>query len=607
MFSGRWILDNRYQILRRIGHGGFSHAYLARDHRLGRDVVAKVLRGELMYDRAARHRFEREARIALSVSGSNIVDIYDFGLADHRPVIVSQYIDGVDLSRVIRPQMGLRVEDAISITLDILAGLDTLHRAGVQHRDIKPQNILLPKWDAPAKLTDFGISRGQNDPRVTEPGLVLGSPTYMSPEQASGEEVTFATDIYSASIVLYELLTGTVPFKGDTASQTMMKHLTATPPPPRYLNLSIPEKLEQIVLSGLAKSPQNRFPSAREMADHLRALRDTNDISQSASSTPRTDIMPKPVRDPRMFRWSPSANEEPTTVTQSVSVDSGRKRGFRRKQKRTPLRSRSAVSRSQTGRRASWLGRTSRRIPKYPLILAIVITLTITLLAVTQGGTSSLDLGEPSSDRSIEASDSSSEPIISDHRELLIQEPDLPEEWATLVSMTEGSSDDPLPHEYDVPSEVECITGMKPAEFDLEPSRTIVQSLEIPRGNMIDQELLLFDDAASARSYIASQSEFYACEQMEFVYDREVMRVSVHPAHPHVIGDDTITADLSMTLLSPEGVTKGKIFGEVHVSRIANVISVVTMWAFEPDLETRLFDLIGSTTYSRYENTVLSN
>jgi eukaryotic-like serine/threonine-protein kinase len=236
MYSGRWILDNRYQILRRLGRGGFSFAYVARDHRLGRDVVAKVLRGELINDRPTRHRFEREARIAANVSGPNIVDIYDFGTVDHRPVIVSQYIDGVDLSRVIRPDTGLEVDDAIDIMLDILSGLETLHRDGIQHRDIKPPNVLVPKWQEPAKLTDFGISRGQNDPRLTEPGMVLGSPMYMSPEQAGGDELTPATDIYSATVVLFELLTGTVPFSGESSSQIMRQHLMETPPSLRSIN-----------------------------------------------------------------------------------------------------------------------------------------------------------------------------------------------------------------------------------------------------------------------------------------------------------------------------------------------------------------------------------
>lgn len=385
MRERRRILEGRYELIRQIGEGGFSRAYLAYDLRLGRNVVAKILRSELTSDPASRQRFEREARIAASVSGTNIVDIYDYGPVDGQPVIVSQWIEGVDLSKVVRKNRGLRAEDAIGIMLDVLAGLETLHRSGVQHRDIKPQNILLPKWDAPAKLTDFGISRAQSDPKLTEPGQVLGSPAYMSPEQIEGMELTAATDIYSASVVLFELMTGSVPFQGETASQIMLQHLASSPPPPRMLNPDIPAELERAILTGLSKPPEARFSTASEMADALRAV---------SSSTPSTRPQHQPDTQTRVIPVEervtvvssmPERRPDPPRPTVNPAPDQrSRKQGFRRERKRVPYRQ-PQPSEKSTPKRQSWFRRRIRRIPRYPMILMFLVVITILLLAVTQG------------------------------------------------------------------------------------------------------------------------------------------------------------------------------------------------------------------------------
>jgi eukaryotic-like serine/threonine-protein kinase len=386
------ILDDRYELRRQIGEGGFSRAYLARDHRLGRTVVAKILRRELSTDQASLHRFEREAKIAASVSGPNIVDIYDFGMVDGQPVIISQFISGVDLSKVIRRGTGLRADDVIDIMLDVLGGLETLHRSQIQHRDIKPSNILIPKWDAPAKLTDFGISRSPDDPRLTDPGMILGSPMYMSPEQVSGQEITFATDIYSAAVVMYELSTGRPPFVGDSSSQIMMKHLQEPPVPPRQINGEIPKALESVILKGLAKEPFWRFASAREMADALRAARDSVTASGTASYDPdRTRYMPADdevtvVSNMPEHPEFPSARkaERPSgiVVGDQPAQARVRKRGFQRQPKQIPFR---RVERDRPASRRGWFNIRVRSIPRYPVVIMLVLLIAVMLLAAIQG------------------------------------------------------------------------------------------------------------------------------------------------------------------------------------------------------------------------------
>ncbi len=379
------ILDGRYELRHQIGEGGFSRAYLAHDHRLGRDVVAKILRVELSTDAATLQRFEREAKIAASVSGPNIVDVYDYGMTNGQPVIISQLISGVDLSRVIRAETGLRYEDAIDIMLDVLGGLETLHRAGIQHRDIKPQNILIPKWDAPAKLTDFGISRSSNDPSLTDPGTVLGSPIYMSPEQIDGRPVTIATDIYSASVVMFELVTGRPPFRGESGSQVMIQHLQKSPPAPRSLKPEIPPQLERIILKGLEKDPTARFRSAREMADALVAVRNAPSAGAGPTYEPdRTRYMPADDQVTVISKM-PERREAPVQKRDQAPAPRpqvGRKRGFQRERKQVPFRN-PAASRSTSKR--SWLDIRMRKIPRYPVIIMLVLLIAVLLLAAIQG------------------------------------------------------------------------------------------------------------------------------------------------------------------------------------------------------------------------------
>jgi serine/threonine protein kinase len=394
----RRVLNGRYQLIRQIGEGGFSRAYLAEDTLLGRRVVAKIMRFELRDDPASHQRFEREARIAASVSGPNIVAVYDYGTDEGQPVIISQWIDGVDLSKVVRPHIGLRPDDSISIMLDILGGLETLHESGVQHRDIKPQNVLIPKWDAPAKLTDFGISRGVDDPRITLTGQVLGSPSYMSPEQVEGMHLDHATDIYSASVVLFELITGELPFKGDSASQIMLQHLASAPPPPRLFKPEIDPELERLILKGLSKPPHERFDSARIMAQELTSvLKRTSDEHNLDRSAYRTRIM---SAEPAFVASNLGPESDPLNVEDArndvlpTPGTPGRKRGFERPRKRIPFRNLEPdpVLASKKKKR-SWFRIRRKRIPRYPFVLAILLFATIMLLAIIQSVSASIQSG----------------------------------------------------------------------------------------------------------------------------------------------------------------------------------------------------------------------
>ena len=286
----RTVLEGRYKLIRQIGEGGFSRAYLADDLRLGRRVIAKILRTELTRDQASLRRFEREAKIAAQVSGPNLVDVYDYGTDDEHPVIISQWIDGVDLSRVVRKHSGLRSDDAISITLDILGGLETLHAAGIQHRDVKPSNVLLPD-DGGVKLADFGIAADLgSSTSLTGSGQVVGSPRYLAPERVDGEAATAASDVYAAGIVLYELLAGRVPFAADTPVATAVAHQQQPVPPLTELAPNVPAGLAAVAERALAKDPAQRFTSAASMRSALLEACDDEGLlgHDGPPPTPRT-------------------------------------------------------------------------------------------------------------------------------------------------------------------------------------------------------------------------------------------------------------------------------------------------------------------------------
>jgi serine/threonine-protein kinase len=262
------LFDGRYRIVRKLGAGGMANVYLAEDEDLGRRVAIKILNDRFAGDQLFVERFRREAKSAASLSHPNIVSIYDRGESDGHAYIAMEVIEGRSLKELIISRAPLPIERAIDYTKQILAALRFAHRNGIVHRDIKPHNILVGAENR-LKVTDFGIARA-GPSEMTEVGSVMGTAQYLSPEQArDSATASAASDLYSVGVVLYEMLTGKVPFTGETLMEITMKHREEVPKPPSELEPSIPEELDQIVLRALAKDPADRFQSAEEFSEEL--------------------------------------------------------------------------------------------------------------------------------------------------------------------------------------------------------------------------------------------------------------------------------------------------------------------------------------------------
>ncbi|MDQ5821871.1 MAG: Stk1 family PASTA domain-containing Ser/Thr kinase [Actinomycetota bacterium] len=266
------LFDGRYRIIRKLGTGGMANVYLAEDQELGRRVAIKILNDRHAGDEQFVERFRREAKNAAGLSHPNIVSIYDRGEAEGTYYIAMEYLDGRSLKELIVARGPAPIPLAIDYARQILAAVRFAHRNGVVHRDIKPHNIMVGD-EGRLKVTDFGIARAGTS-QMTEVGSIIGTAQYLSPEQAKGAPVDQTSDLYSLGIVLYELLTGTVPFNGDTPVEIAMKHLSTVPPEPSTLRPEVPEDLDAIVVRSLGKSPEERYGSAEEMdADLARVAR----------------------------------------------------------------------------------------------------------------------------------------------------------------------------------------------------------------------------------------------------------------------------------------------------------------------------------------------
>jgi len=260
------LFDGRYRILRKLGSGGMANVYLAEDEELGRRVAIKILNDRYANDELFIERFRREAKSAAALSHPNIVSIYDRGEAEGTYYIAMEVIEGRSLKELILTRGPLPIGQAIAFTYEILDALRFAHRHGIIHRDVKPHNILI--GGERLKVTDFGIARAGAS-QMTEAGSIMGTAQYLSPEQARGAPVTASSDLYSVGIVLYEMLTGKVPFSGDSAIEIAMKHLNELPKPPSKIRPEIPEDLDQVVLRALAKAPEDRYQTAEEFAEDL--------------------------------------------------------------------------------------------------------------------------------------------------------------------------------------------------------------------------------------------------------------------------------------------------------------------------------------------------
>ena len=272
-------INDRYQIIKSIGEGGMANVYLAYDTILERNVAVKVLRGDLANDEKFVRRFQREALSASSLSHPNIVEVYDVGEDNGIYYIVMEYIEGRHLKQLLKKRGKLTLEEAIDIMLQVTDGMACAHDSYIIHRDIKPQNIMILE-NGLVKITDFGIAMALNSTQLTQTNSVMGSVHYLPPEQASGKGCTIQSDIYSMGILMYELISGTLPYKGDNAVEIALKHLKEPLPSIRKEIPNIPQAVENVILRACAKNPKNRYADAREMHDDLKTCLDPSRLNE---------------------------------------------------------------------------------------------------------------------------------------------------------------------------------------------------------------------------------------------------------------------------------------------------------------------------------------
>jgi serine/threonine-protein kinase len=312
------LLNKRYKLISPIGAGGMAVVHKAQDLSLGRLVAVKILRENLTGDPAFLTRFQQEARSAANLTHPNIVTVHDFGRDGGRYYIVMEYIEGRDLKSIIKDSAPLRVERALELAIQICAGVGYAHRAGLVHCDVKPQNILVTA-EGRVKITDFGIARALASLRPGETtDVVWGSPQYYSPEQAAGETPTPASDVYSIGIVMYEMLSGRLPFIAATQQALALMHIRDEPPPLTLSNPAVPESLERIVHKVMAKEPSARYRTADQLGRILITYRERGE-EMTAAQTPSpagvSSVAPTVVSSPA----PPSPLPERTTYTPPVA------------------------------------------------------------------------------------------------------------------------------------------------------------------------------------------------------------------------------------------------------------------------------------------------
>jgi serine/threonine-protein kinase len=286
------VLGNRYELLEKIGEGGMSEVFKARCNKLNRFVAVKILKKSFCNNADIVEKFKEEATAIATLSDNNIVNILDVGTQDDINYIVMEYVKGKTLKDIIKQVGKMNYETAISVAIQIARALDCAHRNNIIHRDVKPQNILVTE-DGIMKVTDFGIAKSATSETITNTSTIMGSAHYLSPEQAKGSFIDCRTDLYSLGVVIYEMVTGTLPFQADTAVTIALKHLQEEVVPPKNINSKVPDSLNQLILKAMEKEPIKRYQSAKEFIADLEKIKDNPNacIDKSEENNDHTIIM----------------------------------------------------------------------------------------------------------------------------------------------------------------------------------------------------------------------------------------------------------------------------------------------------------------------------
>lgn len=279
MISRGQLINDRYEIIRSIGEGGMANVYLAQDTILDRKVAVKILRGDLAEDEKFVRRFQREAISASSLNDPNIVEVYDVGEDDGKYFIVMEYVQGLTLKQLIKKRGSLTLPEVVDIMLQLTSAVAHAHESYIIHRDIKPQNVIILE-DGRVKIMDFGIAVALNAGEFTQTNSVMGTVYYIPPEQANGGAATIKSDIYSLGILMYELVTGHVPFKGDNPVEVAIKHMNEPIPSICEYDPEMPQSIENIILRASAKNPKNRYESAFDMHEDLETALDKDRFNE---------------------------------------------------------------------------------------------------------------------------------------------------------------------------------------------------------------------------------------------------------------------------------------------------------------------------------------
>ncbi|NOJ69576.1 Stk1 family PASTA domain-containing Ser/Thr kinase [Paenibacillus alvei] len=332
------ILSGRYEIITRIGGGGMALVYKALDNLLNRYVAVKVLRQQFVHDEEFIRRFRREAQSAASLSHPNVVSIYDVGQEEDTHFIVMEYVEGHNLNEIILERAPLQVDESIRISTQICDALDHAHQNHIIHRDIKPHNILIGR-NGRVKVTDFGIARAVTSSTITQTGSVVGSVHYFSPEHAKGVSTGEKSDLYSLGIVLYQMLTGQLPFLGESPISVALKHLQEPFDEPRAVNPHIPQSVENIILKSMRKNPAERYQSAAEMMRDL-----------------ETCLLPERLNEPKItFKPRPMYDDDQETRVMPAIRSTGEANKKVPQGKKEILPERSSSSATGAGKRKSWV------------------------------------------------------------------------------------------------------------------------------------------------------------------------------------------------------------------------------------------------------------